>query len=168
MLYSVRLATRDDLPAIVAIYNSTVPGRMVTADTEPVTVASREAWFAAHGPEKYPLWVAETPAGEIVGWISYSAFHTRPAYAGTAEVSIYLAESWRGKGMGSELLQFALDQMQPLGIHTLVGLIFGHNTPSIRLFERFGFERWAHLPAVAILDGISRDLVMVGKKAEVR
>jgi len=73
-----RLARFDDLPAIVAIYNSTVASRMVTADTEPVSVASRHAWFAEHTPEKRPLWVLESNAG-ILGWLSYSNFYGRPA-----------------------------------------------------------------------------------------
>ncbi|MDB5833890.1 MAG: phosphinothricin acetyltransferase, partial [Caballeronia sp.] len=52
-----RDATLDDLPGIVAIYNSTVPSRLVTADLEPVSVESRLAWFHAHGPKARPLWV---------------------------------------------------------------------------------------------------------------
>ena len=60
MPYTIRDAARDDLPAIVAIYNASIPGRLATADTEPVTVASREAWFAEHAQGAYPLWVAET------------------------------------------------------------------------------------------------------------
>jgi phosphinothricin acetyltransferase len=55
----IRDATAADLPAIVDIYNSTIPSRMVTADLEPVSVASREAWFADHSPERWPLWMAE-------------------------------------------------------------------------------------------------------------
>lgn len=47
-----RDATRDDLPIVVSIYNSTVPSRLVTADTEPVTVESRIPWFQEHSPKK--------------------------------------------------------------------------------------------------------------------
>lgn len=164
MQYRLRFATREDLPTIVAIYNSTVAGRMVTADTEPITVESREGWFAAHTPDKRPLWVAEAPDGEMLGWISYSSFYGRPAYNGTVEVSIYLAETRRGQGLGGELLQFAIEQMPAYQIHTLLGFIFGQNKPSLRLFERFGFAQWAHLPGVAILDGVPCDLIIMGKK----
>ncbi|MFP3710773.1 N-acetyltransferase, partial [Paraburkholderia sp. SIMBA_009] len=59
MTLQYRDATLDDLPAIVAIYNSTVPSRQVTADLEPVSIDSRRAWFEAHGREKRPLWVVE-------------------------------------------------------------------------------------------------------------
>ena len=163
MPFSHRLARPDDLPAIVAIYNSTVPSRQVTADTEPVTVESRHAWFAEHTPEKRPLWVAEEE-GRVIGWLSYSNFYGRPAYSGTAELSIYIHEDARGRGLGRYFLQQAIDFAPSIGVHTLLGFIFGHNTPSLKLFEAFGFERWAHMPRVATLDGVERDLVIVGKR----
>lgn len=160
---ALRLATLDDLPAIVAIYNSTIAGRMVTADLEPVSVESRLPWFHAHQPARRPLWVAEQD-GRIVAWISLSDFYGRPAYNGTAEVSIYLDESVRGQGMGSQLLQYVLETAPQFGVHTLLGFIFGHNVPSLKLFQRFGFASWAHLPEVAQLDGDARDLIILGRK----
>jgi phosphinothricin acetyltransferase len=160
---ALRLATLDDLPAIVAIYNSTIAGRMVTADLEPVSVESRLPWFHAHQPARRPLWVAKQD-GRIVAWISLSDFYGRPAYNGTAEVSIYLDESVRGQGMGSQLLQYVLETAPQFGVHTLLGFIFGHNVPSLKLFQRFGFASWAHLPEVAQLDGVARDLIILGRK----
>jgi phosphinothricin acetyltransferase len=163
MSYSHRLATLDDLPAIVAIYNSTVASREVTADTEPVTVESRQRWFAEHTPESRPLWVVEE-GGMVIGWLSYSNFYGRPAYAGTAELSIYIHEKARGKGLGRYLLTQAIEFAPKIKVHTLLGFIFGHNAPSLKLFEAFGFERWAHLPRVATLDGVERDLDILGKR----
>jgi L-amino acid N-acyltransferase YncA len=163
MPYCHRIATADDLPAIVAIYNSTVPSREVTADTEPVSVESRHVWFSEHTPDKRPLWVVEEN-GQIIGWLSYSNFYGRPAYSGTAELSIYIHEMARGKGLGRYLLQQAIDFAPNIAVHTLLGFIFGHNLPSLKLFEAFGFERWANLPRVATLDGVERDLVIVGKR----
>jgi L-amino acid N-acyltransferase YncA len=158
-----RDATLDDLPGIVAIYNSTVPSRLVTADLEPVTVESRFAWFHAHGPQARPLWVVEEN-GTVVAWLSFSDFYGRPAYLRSAEVSIYLAESVRGKGLGKQLLQAALERAPALGINTLLGFIFGHNEPSLRLFKGFEFQTWGTLPRVAVLDGIERDLVILGRR----
>jgi L-amino acid N-acyltransferase YncA len=163
MLLQYRIATLDDLPAIVDIYNSTVPGRMVTADTSPVTVESRIHWFEAHSPEKRPLWMI-TDADASVGWMSFQSFYGRPAYDGTAEISIYLQESARGKGYGKAILQHALSACPSLHIHTLLGFIFAHNLPSIQLFEKAGFEEWAHLPEIALLDGQYRSLKILGKK----
>lgn len=161
--YSHRLANIEDLPAIVAIYNSTVASRLVTADTEPVSVASRQHWFDEHVPQRRPLWVVEQE-GAIIGWLSYSNFYGRPAYSGTAELSIYLHEDHRGKGLGAYLLTEAIAFAPQVNVHTLLGFIFGHNEPSLKLFARFGFERWAHMPRVATLDGIERDLDILGKR----
>lgn len=157
-----RSASIGDLPAIVAIYNSTIASRQATADTEPVSVESRVAWFNAHAPDRHPMWVVETD-GRIAAWLSFSAFHARPAYDATAELSVYVHAAHRGQGIGSDLLERSLAAAPALGIETLVGLIFGHNTPSLKLFEKFGFGRWGHLPAVASLDGVRRDLVIVGR-----
>jgi L-amino acid N-acyltransferase YncA len=117
----------------VEIYNSTVPGRMVTADPEPVSVESR------------PIWVAEVD-GEIAGWISFENFHKKPAYYTTAEVSVYLSEKYRRKGIGRRLPAEAIRRSPEFGLKTLTGGIFGHNEPSIRLVRDFGFERGAHSP----------------------
>jgi L-amino acid N-acyltransferase YncA len=153
----------EDLPIIVNIYNSTVPSRMVTADTEPVSVNDRLAWFKEHDPEKRPLWVVEYNS-EICGWISFQSFYGRPAYNGTAEVSIYLHQDFRGKGLGKKMLNKVLEECPKFEIDTLLGFIFAHNKPSIRLFSGLGFEKWAHLPEVAKLDGVKRDLVIFGKR----
>src|SRR6478735_96167 len=102
-----RDATIDDLPAIVAIYNSTVPSRMVTADTTPVSVESRQKWFQEHTPARRPLWVAEEN-GEVAGWLSYSSFYGRPAYDGTCEISIYISQKVRRRGLGRQLLERAI------------------------------------------------------------
>jgi L-amino acid N-acyltransferase YncA len=159
---AVREATEADLPAIVAIYNATVPTRMVTAELEPVTVESRLPWFREHSADHHPLWVAESE-GLIAGWISLQSFITRCAYWGTAEVSVYVDENFRRHGIGRQLLRDVIERGPSLELHALVGCIFGHNTPSLRLFERVGFERWGFLPGIARLDGIERDLVIVGR-----
>ncbi|RDU99312.1 GNAT family N-acetyltransferase [Trinickia dinghuensis] len=169
MHVSYRDATLDDLPEIVAIYNSTIASREVTADLAPVTVESRLPWFHEHGPSKRPLWVIENeaPGNEgkrIAAWLSFSDFYGRPAYAGTAEISIYLDESARGRGLGTRLVAAALDAAPALGIDTLLGFIFGHNVASLALFRRCGFEDWGNLPRVAVLDGVERDLVILGRR----
>ena len=156
-------ASIEDLPIIVDIYNSTVPSRMVTADTETVTVNDRLEWFNEHTPSKRPLWVVEY-GGEICGWVSIQSFYGRPAYNATAEISVYLHEDYRGKGLGRKILSKVIEECPKFEIDTLLGFIFGHNEPSIGLFSSFGFEKWAHLPEVAELDGIKRDLVILGKK----
>jgi phosphinothricin acetyltransferase len=160
----IRDATVDDLPAIVAIYNATIPGRMVTADLSPVTVESRRDWFSAHQQPSRPLWVLSDPSGAVRAWLSFDTFYPRAAYDGTAMIAIYVDPGSRRSGLGRRILRTALERAPSLGLHTLLGYIFGHNEPSLRLFAAHGFERWAHLPRVAVLDGVERDLLIVGRR----
>jgi len=159
-----RNAIQSDLPIIVEIYNSTIASGMVTADTEPVTVESRIQWFDEHNPEKRPLWVIENADSNIIGWISFQSFYGRPAYDATVEISIYLDQAQRGKGLGKEVLQYCIEQAPQLGIKTLLGFIFAHNEPSLRLFRAVGFDDWAMLPDIAVLDGQERSLKILGKR----
>jgi L-amino acid N-acyltransferase YncA len=159
-----RLATRDDLPRIVEIYNATIPSRMVTADTEPVSVESRIPWFEAHRPGFRPLWVVEQDS-RIEAWLSFSEFYGRPAYHKTAELSIYVGESYRRRGLGAYLLGQAIAHAPTLGVDRLMGFVYRHNTSSLRLFEKAGFAVWGELPGVTRLDGIERDVMILGRSA---
>lgn len=157
-----RDATLDDLSVIVEIYNSTIPGRLVTAETEQVTVADKLEWFNKHNPATRPLWMAEDN-GKIIGWASFQDFYGRPAYLKTAEISIYLHEDFRAKGYGKKMLQHCIHAGDGLGIHNLLGFIFSHNIPSIRLFLLAGFEEWGELKNVALMDGKLYSLKIFGK-----
>ncbi|MEH2210714.1 GNAT family N-acetyltransferase [Nostoc sp.] len=158
---TIRHATETDLPAIVAIYNTAIPSRMATADLEPVSVESRLAWFKGRSPSQRPLWVIEVD-GVIAGWLSFQSFYGRPAYSKTAEISIYIAPSFHRCGLGRQLLAQAISESSSLGLKSLVCFIFAHNQPSLKLFETFGFQRWGHLPNIAELDSVERDLVIMG------
>ncbi len=159
---TVRDATAEDLPGIVEIYNTAIPGRMATGDTVEVSIESRHAWFDGHNPHQRPLWVSVADDGSIVGWLSFQSFYGRPAYHATAELSVYVAPAYHRRGIGRDLLRRAISRSPDLGVRTLLGFIFGHNEPSLRLFESFGFRRWGLLPRVAELDGVERDLLIVG------
>jgi phosphinothricin acetyltransferase len=156
-------ANWDDLTSIVNIYNSTIPGRMVTADLETVTVESKRKWFEDHSPDLRPIWVMKQD-GQVIGWLSFQSFYGRPAYNATAEVSIYVAATHQGQGLGGILLQKAIEACPGLQIDTLLGFIFAHNQPSLKLLSKFGFAEWGFLPKVAKLDDIERDLVIVGRR----
>ncbi|RJE85545.1 N-acetyltransferase family protein [Paenibacillus sp. 1011MAR3C5] len=164
--YDIQDARPEDLERIVDIYNSTIAGRTVTADLDPVTSESRRVWFDAHSPEKHPIWVVRMEDGSIGAWMSFQAFYGRPAYQATAEISIYIAEEQRAKGLGSFLVERALAECPRLGLTTLLGFVFGHNEPSLRLLRKFGFLQYGLLPRVATLDGIERDLVIMGRRVD--
>ena len=146
----IRSAKEADLKEIVEIYNQSIPGRLATADTNPITVASRLDWYHKRSPNR-PLWVA-TVNEEIYGWLSFQDFYGRPAYSHTAEISIYVATQHHRKGVASKLLKKAIAFCPELELTTLLGFVFAHNQPSINLLTHYGFSQWGHLPNVAILD----------------
>ena len=135
---------------------------MVTAELEPTTVEARLPWFRTHTPDRHPFWVMEID-GQIAGWLSVQSFLPRCAYRGTAELSVYVDQRFRRRGVARTLLEEAIARASSLEINAMVGFIFAHNEPSLKLFERLGFERWGLLPRVAQLDGIERDLTIVGR-----
>lgn len=157
----MRLATRKDLPRIVEIYNSTIASRVATADTAPVQVDSKLEWFEAHDPDRRPLLIKEHESN-VIGWLSFEDFYGRPAYAYTAEISIYFDPVFRGKGLGKEMLQYAIELAPSLDIHNLLGFVFQHNEASVGLLAKFGFEQWGLLPDVALMDGKAYSLCIYG------
>ncbi len=156
----VRDATEADLPTIVEIYNAAIPGRTATADTEPVTVESRKAWFATHDPARRPLWVAEID-GVMVAWVGLSSFYGgRPAYNATAEVSMYIAPAFQNRKLGRELLERMIAACPRLGVKTLLAMYFDHNEVSHRLCAKLGFEKVGHLQGIAKLDDAEHGLII--------
>lgn len=162
--YRLRTARVEDLPAIVEIYNAIIPGRQVTADLHPVTVEQRRPWFEACQAGGRPISVVTSEDGNVVAWMSFDRFSPRAAYDGTAMIAVYVAEAHRRHGVGRALVTTAIQRAPQLELHTLLGYIFAHNRPSLELFTALGFSRWAHLPRVAVLDGVERDLVIMGRR----
>lgn len=158
----IRDAVPADLPAIVDIYNGAIATRISTAQLEPVTVESRRDWLNDHSPDRHPFWVLEY-GGVVAGWLTVKPFIPRCAYSGTVELSVYVNEKFRRRGIARALLEEAIARAPQLEITAMVGLIFAHNESSLKLFERLGFERWGLLPHIALLDGIERDLIIVGR-----
>jgi L-amino acid N-acyltransferase YncA len=163
---AVRDALEVDVPAIVAIYNAAIATRMATAQLQPVSIEEGHNWLSKHSDD-YPFWVAKTD-GEVAGWINFKQFLPRCAYRGTAEISVYVDEKFRRRGVARRLLKEAIARAPSLGINALVGLIFGHNEPSLKLFEQLGFQRWGQLPGIARLENVERDLIVMGQHCPAR
>jgi L-amino acid N-acyltransferase YncA len=163
---TIRGATDADLPAIINIYNAAIMSRVATAQLEPITAGEGSNLLKAHSADRFPLWVLEI-GGHIAGWLSFKPFLPRCAYRGTAELSVYVDEKFRRRGVAKRLLERALAHSPELGIETLVGLIFAHNEPSLRLFEQLGFVRWGFLPQVARIGDALHDLIILGRQCAV-
>ena len=158
----IRDAVESDLPAIIKIYNAAVATRVATAQLEQVTLEDRRGWLKEHSADRHPFWVLEMDR-QIAGWLTLKPFLPRCAYRGTTEVSVYVDERFRQRGVGRTLLGEAIARASSLKINAMVGLIFAHNEPSLKLFERLGFEKRGLLPRVARLDDIERDLTIMGR-----
>lgn len=156
-------AKLTDLPFIVEVYNQTIASRMVTADLQPIDTDSRINWLNAHNQTTRPLWIIKYH-GKDCGWISLSTFYGRAAYDKTVEISVYIALDFRAKKIGQYSIEKIQQHARQHGIETVLSYIFRHNNPSIHLFTKLGYQQWGMLPEVAELDGVKRDLVILGKK----
>jgi phosphinothricin acetyltransferase len=134
----VRKATPDDLTAITEIYNQAILKTTATFDTEPKSLEEQKVWFESHGP-KYPILVAEQD-NKIVGWASLSKWSDRCAYSDTAEISLYIDEKERGKGIGRKLLETIVLEGEKAGLHSIIARIAEGNEMSIHLHKSVGFE----------------------------
>ncbi|RUT79516.1 GNAT family N-acetyltransferase [Ancylomarina longa] len=149
----IRPATISDLPAINEIYNQAVRKKYCTADLDEISMAERQRWFDSHDSNHYPVFVVEEN-NAVIGWLCYSAYRPgRRALKSSAEVSYYLHQDHLRKGIGSRLMEFALANASPYHFKNLFAILLERNTASIRLLEKFGFERWATLPNIANIDG---------------
>ena len=154
-----RLATVADAAAIAAIYNEGIEDRIATFETEPRTPDQIATQLAEKG-QRFPTLVAEHH-GEVVAWAGAGAYRSRPAYAGVAEHSVYVARSARGKGAGRVVLEALCQAYAERGFWKLVSRIFPENTASLALHERCGFRVVGVYERHGKLEGAWRDCVIV-------
>jgi phosphinothricin acetyltransferase len=157
---TIRPATIDDAPAIAEIYNDAVLNSTATYDVEPQTVDDRVRWFKDHEETGLPVFVAESD-GVVVAWSSLSTFRGKEGYRFTVENSIYIAESYRGRGLGKRMLAGLIDSARELGLHAIVAGIDSETEASIRLHASFGFEKAAYLKEVGFKFGRWLDVVFM-------
>jgi phosphinothricin acetyltransferase len=160
---NVRIADINDLPVIVDIYNSSIPSRMSTADIHPVSITDKITWFQKHEPTSRPLWIFEEN-NHCIGWASLQDFYGRPAYQGTAEISVYLAKEFQNKGYGKKIVTYVMNQCNQLNIHSLLAFVFKQNIASIKLFTSAQFEEWGCLKEIAYMDETYSSLIILGRK----
>ena len=161
---TIRPVTLKDHSEIVKIYNHAVDEKFATADTQHVSLESRKDWFAQHSPDTYPIYVAEEN-GEIIGWCSLSPHRPgRKALRTVAEISYYIHKDHRRKGVANSLVHYTIESAKSLGFKNLISILLDLNEPSIHILEKFGFDKWGHLPDVADIDGVICGQYIFGKK----
>ena len=158
----IRPALRSDLPAILAVYNASIPLHVATADLEPQGMDARERWWDERDHAARPVLVAERGGG-VVGWGAFTDFKSRPAYQPTAEISIYVDPAALGRGIGTALLDALLARAAGCRIDRIVALCLDHNERSLRLFRSRGFTEWGRMPDACEFAGVRRSVVLLGK-----
>jgi arsenate reductase len=156
---TVRLATPADAAAIAAIYNEGIADRIATFETEPRTPEQLRAQLAEKG-DRFPTVVVQRD-GQIVAWASAGPYRSRPAYAGVAEHSVYVARAARGSGAGRAALEAFCQAYAQRGFWKIVSRIFPENVASLALHERCGFRVVGVYRRHGKLEGQWRDCVIV-------
>jgi L-amino acid N-acyltransferase YncA len=160
----IRIACLADLPGIVAVYNQAVPTHRSTANTKPVTVEERKAWFVDHAPHKRPIFVAEL-GGQLAGWCSLSTYRPgRAALRFTAEISYYIDNAFQRKGVGLALVRHAMEACPKLRIKNIIAVVIDQNEASRKLLEKLGFQQWGYLPRVLDFNGSEYGEFYYGKR----
>ncbi len=137
--FLIRQARFEDIPSITRIYNYAIEHTTATFDTEIKTVDDWLIAFSKHG-DKYPIIVAVVDL-KVVGWGLIKPFGERKAYRYTVEDAVYIDCNYQGQGLGSALLSELISIAREAGFHAMLALVVGGNAASLRLHEKFGFER---------------------------
>jgi phosphinothricin acetyltransferase len=157
----IREAGPGEAEAICAIYNQGIEDRVATLETTLRTPDERRQWLAGRGP-RHPVLVAEAD-GAVVAWASLNPFNPRPAYDHVADLSIYVARDWRGKGVGARLLAAVVARARETGFHKIVLAALASNRAGEALYTKLGFRRVGVYREQGLLDGRWTDVLIMDR-----
>ena len=154
----IRKARLQDLEELLAIYNYEVENGVATFDLHPKTLAEWRIWFDSHNIENHPLFVAQIK-GQVAGYASLSPYREKEAYSSTVELSVYIGERYRGRGIAAALMEHILEAARcDERTHAVVSVITSGNQASRKLHEKFGFEFCGTIREVGMKFGAYRDI----------
>jgi len=161
MDFEIRTMTEQHWPVVREIFVQGIATGNATFET---SVPLWQEWDARHLPECRLVAICD---GDVVGWAALSPVSVRPVYRGVAEVSVYIAESARGQGIGSALLVALIAESERNGIWTLQAVIHAANAISIRLHEKAGFRVVGTRERIGCLHGRWLDTVLMERRSQV-
>ena len=155
----IRSGRREDIPALLAIYNYEVVHGVATLDLQERTIAEWTTWFESHREPHYPLLVVEVN-GHVAGYATLSSYRDKEAFQSTVELSIYIDPDYRGQGIATQLMDAMLAfARHDDTIHLVVSVITVGNEASVYLHKRFQFQYCGTMCQVGYKHGAYRDIV---------
>ena len=158
-IVSIDPMTRDDWNAVRAIY---LEGIRTGNATFEQSAPDWEKWDESHLSS---CRLVARSADELIGWAALSPYSRRRVYAGVAEVSVYVSENARGRGIGFTLLSALIESSEQNGIWTLQAGIFPENVSSIALHKRCGFRVVGVRERIGCMNGRWRDVVLMERRS---
>jgi len=155
----IRAMKDSDGESVLEIYRMGLETRNATFETK---VPKWQEWDSKH--LTHSRFVSEEN-GIVIGWAALTPFSTREVYRGVAEVSIYIASSFRGRKIGSELMEKTITSSEQNGIWTLVSSVFPENEATLRLHSKFGFRIIGKRERIAQIDGKWRDTILLERRS---
>lgn len=146
---------------VKTIYLHGIATKQATFQTEAPTW---EEWNTGHLAD---LRYAAIIDGSVAGWAALTPVSGRCVYAGVTEVSVYIHEAFRGKGVGTALLQKLITDSEAGSIWTLQSGIFPENLASIALHEKLGFRKIGYREKIGKMDGVWRDTVLMERRSKI-
>jgi len=163
-MINIRDAEIEDIDRINDIYNYVIHEKFKVAYLIPWTKDMRLEWFKEHNHKEYPIYVAEID-NVVIGFVFIHPYRQgRVALKQTAEISYFVDNNYRRMGVGKKLIEYMELKCCILGIKTLFAIIIDNNEASINLIEKCGYEKWGHLPKIAIFDNIEVGHLYYGKR----
>lgn len=147
MNVAIRTVKASDAGAIAAIYNHYILHTAVTFEEQALNREDLLGRMKEVEEGALPWLVAESD-GAVAGYAYASKWKGRCAYRFSTESTIYLAESSKGRGIGAKLYEALLAELRVRKTHVVVGGIALPNEPSVRLHEKFGFQKVAHFKEI--------------------
>ena len=156
--------TRNDLDAMVDIYNQAIRSGVATGHTKEFTRQRRWEWYKSHHNMTFPIYLMKYER-KVIGYGTLSPYREgRQAMRNIAEVSFFLDENYQGKGFGRVLLQKMINDTRRVKIKTLIAILLDVNKKSVRLLKKFGFQKWGHFPGVIEFEDKTCGQLIYGKK----
>lgn len=159
--FTVERIYKRDWARVRSIYMEGISTGFATFET---AVPTWDDWSAEHPFET--RFVARSEE-DVIGWAALKPVSSRRVYSGVGEVTTYVGEAWRGRGVGRALLNTVIEASGKEGYWTLQAAIFPANAASIALHERLGFREVGVRERLGQIDGQWRDVLLLERRSSV-